>query len=100
MDLLHITKPEDLVTSYNETRAGFIAIALEKNRRAAPYIEEARVLQYRMSAIESPEELLDTHDIRNGLIAAAGYPFQNAALPLHLNSFGGESLRTKSLPTR
>jgi hypothetical protein len=39
MDLLHITKPEDLVTSYNETRAGFIAIALEKNRRATPYVE-------------------------------------------------------------
>ncbi|MDR2601325.1 MAG: type II restriction endonuclease [Spirochaetaceae bacterium] len=38
MDLLHIAKPGDLVTSYNETRAGFIAIALEKNRRAAPYI--------------------------------------------------------------
>jgi hypothetical protein len=38
MNLIHITKPEDLVTSYNETRAGFIAIALEKNRRATPYV--------------------------------------------------------------
>jgi type II restriction enzyme len=72
MDLLHITKPEDLVTSYNETRAGFISIALEKNRRATPYVEEARVLLYRISAIESPEKLLDAPDIRNGLIAAAG----------------------------
>jgi type II restriction enzyme len=72
MGLLHITKPEDLVTSYNETRAGFIAIALEKNRRAAPYIEEARVLQHRIGAIESPGELLNAPDIKNGLIAAAG----------------------------
>jgi type II restriction enzyme len=72
MDLIHITKPEDLVTSYNETRAGFITIALEKNRRAAPYIEEARALQHRITSIESPEKLLDVPDIRNGLIAAAG----------------------------
>lgn len=72
MDLLHITKPEDLITSYNETRAGFIAIALEKNRRATPYVEEARVLQHRIIKIESPDKLLDVLDIRNGLIAAAG----------------------------
>jgi type II restriction enzyme len=72
MGLYHITKPEDLVTSYNETRAGFIAIALEKNRRAAPYIEEARVLQHRIKKIESPEKLIDMPDIRSGLIAAAG----------------------------
>jgi hypothetical protein len=72
MDLLHITKPEDLVTTYNETRAGFIAIALEKNRRATPYVEEARVLQHRIKKISLPDKLLDVLDIRNGLIAAAG----------------------------
>jgi hypothetical protein len=72
MDWFHITKAEDLVTSYNETRAGFIAIALEKSRRATPYIEEARVLQHRIKKIDSPEKLLDIPDIRNGLIGAAG----------------------------
>ena len=72
MNSFHITKPEDLVTSYNETRAGFIVIALEKNRRATPYIEEARVLQHRIKNIDSPGKLLDIPDIRNGLIAAAG----------------------------
>lgn len=40
----HLSKSSDLVTTYNETRAGFIAIALEKNRRATPYVEEARTL--------------------------------------------------------
>jgi hypothetical protein len=54
----HIKKPEDLVTSYDETRAGFIAIALEKNRRATPYIAEAQVLQHRTKNISSPEKLL------------------------------------------
>jgi hypothetical protein len=72
MDLLHITKPEDLVTSYNDTRAGFIAIALEKNRRATPYVEEARILQHRIEKIKSSDNLFDVPDIRNGLIAAAG----------------------------
>jgi hypothetical protein len=68
----HIKKPEDLVTSYDETRAGFIAIALEKNRRATPYIEEARTLQHRIKNVSSPEKILEVQDIRNGLIAASG----------------------------
>jgi len=68
----HIVKPEDLVTSYNETRAGFITLALEKNRKAAPYIEEARVLQHRIKNIHSPDTLLSVADIRNGLIASSG----------------------------
>lgn len=68
----HISKSEDLVTSYNETRAGFVSIALEKNRRATPFIEEARVLQYRIKNISSPEKLLEATDIKNGLIAASG----------------------------
>ncbi|MDR2733200.1 MAG: type II restriction endonuclease [Spirochaetota bacterium] len=68
----HITKPEDLVTSYTETRAGFVAIALEKNRRAAPFIEEARILQHRIKNISTPDILLGLPDVRNSLIAASG----------------------------
>ena len=68
----HITKPEDLLTSYTETRAGFIAIALEKNRRATPFIEEARTLQHRIKNVSTPDILLEMPDIRNGLIAASG----------------------------
>lgn len=68
----HIHKYGDLITSYNETRAGFISIALEKNRRANPYIEEARVLQNKIKGINTPAELLQIADIRNGLISASG----------------------------
>ncbi|GHV55817.1 hypothetical protein AGMMS49579_19500 [Spirochaetia bacterium] len=68
----HIAAADDLVTSYNETRAGFIAIALEKNRQATPFIAEARVLQNRAKKAKSPADLLQIPDIRNGLIAAAG----------------------------
>ena len=67
-----IKKPDDLITSYIETRAGFIAIALEKNRRATPFIEEARILQHRIKNVVEPVKLLDMKDIRNGLIAASG----------------------------
>jgi hypothetical protein len=83
--LTHITKPEDLVTSYAETRAGFIAIALEKNRRATPFIEEARVLQRRIKNISIPEMLLEIPDIRNGLIAASGISDKAAS---HLGNDG------------
>ncbi len=68
----HIAAADDLVTSYNETRAGFIAIALEKNRQATPFIAEARVLQNRAKKAKSPNDLLQIPDIRNALIAAAG----------------------------
>ena len=81
----HIKKPEDLVTSYDETRAGFIAIALEKNRRATPYIEEARTLKHRIKNVSSPEKLLEVQDIRNGLIAASGISDKAA---LHLGEEG------------
>jgi len=68
----HITRSEDLVTTYEETRAGFIEMALEKNRRATPFVAEARALQHSIRDIEQPEDLLDMPAIRNGLIAASG----------------------------
>jgi type II restriction enzyme len=81
----HIKKPEDLVTSYTETRSGFISIALEKNRRATPFIEEARVLQYRIKKIAIPEELIKMPDVKNGLIAASGISDKAA---IHLGEDG------------
>jgi hypothetical protein len=68
----HIGKAKDLVTTYSETRAGFISIALEKNRQATPYVEEARILQGRIKCAKAPKDLLTIPNIRNGLIAAAG----------------------------
>jgi type II restriction enzyme len=68
----HIAGFEDLKTTYEETRAGFIEIALEKNRQAVPFIEEARILQNRIKNIDRAEALLDIRDIRDGLVSAAG----------------------------
>ena len=65
-------KVDDLLTSKEETRAGFIAMALEKNLMATPYIEEARALRVLASKVESPRKLLNSPDLRTGLLAASG----------------------------
>jgi hypothetical protein len=68
----HINGYEDLKTTYNEIRAGFISIALEKNKRATPYVEEAKVLRNRIKNVPNPNGLIGIQNIRNGLITAAG----------------------------
>jgi hypothetical protein len=67
-----ITKAEDLVTSREETRAGFIAMALEKNYIAVPYVEEAKTLKSLASKVRKPKELLNIDDLRVGLLTASG----------------------------
>lgn len=68
----HIHKSDDLVTTYEATRAGFVALALEKNRRATPYVAEARALQEAATQARSPAELLEIKGIEMGLLTAAG----------------------------
>ena len=53
----HLASSDDLVTTYEAIRAGFVALALEKNRRATPYIAEARALQVAASSAKTPAEL-------------------------------------------
>lgn len=67
-----ITKAEDLVTSREETRAGFIAMALEKNYIAVPYVEEAKALKSLATRVKKPMELLEIEDLRVGLLTASG----------------------------
>lgn len=70
-----ITKPltvDDLLTSREETRAGFIAMALEKNLIGSPYVAEARALHVLASNVGNPRNLLDSRDLRKGLLAASG----------------------------
>ncbi len=54
----HLHGSDDLVTTYEATRAGFAALALEKNRRAMPYVAEARALQEAVSRASKPADLL------------------------------------------
>lgn len=68
----HIKKPDDLVTSREQTRAGFIALALEKNYLAVPYVEEAKALKVLARKSKSPQGLLDNKDLYPSLLSASG----------------------------
>ena len=67
-----IRSASDLITPHDKTRAGFVAMALEKNNMATPYVEEARVLKNLASRAGNPWKLLDIDDIQAGLLAASG----------------------------
>lgn len=68
----HLRSSDDLVTSYEATRAGFVALAFEKNRRSTPYVAEARALQEAASQARTPADLLTIKGIEAGLFTAAG----------------------------
>ena len=63
---------EDLITTREQTRAGFVEAALEKNRKAQPYIEEAKTLKSYASKAKNPMDLLEMYEIRKGLLTASG----------------------------
>src|SRR6266700_83507 len=63
---------DDLLTSKEETRSGFIAMALEKNLMASQYVDEARALKALAGRVRNPRELLSLNDLRSGLLAASG----------------------------
>lgn len=69
---LHLRSADDLVTGYEATRAGFIELALEKNRRATPFIEQARALKVAASDVTRPSELAGIEGIQLALLTAAG----------------------------
>jgi len=68
----HITQWNDLVTTYEATRAGFISIAFEKNIKATPFIEEAKSLKVIAQKAKKPKDLLSLTDIYPSLLTASG----------------------------
>ncbi|PTK23669.1 restriction endonuclease [Staphylococcus saprophyticus] len=68
----HLSSLDDLKTTYEEYRAGFIAFALEKNNRSTPYIERARALKVAASVAKTPKDLLNISDIQDALLYASG----------------------------
>lgn len=67
-----IKKPADLITTHEQTRSGFIAAALEKNRKADKYILKAKHIREDAKKAETPDELLQIDSIQGGLLTAAG----------------------------
>ena len=68
----HLSGFKDLITPYEETRASFVSLALEKNRQATPFVEEAKVLKSYASKAKSPLDLLNMEDIKPAILAASG----------------------------
>lgn len=68
----YIRSSDDLVTTYEATRAGFVTLALEKNRRATPYVAEARALQAAVAEAVSPTDLRSIEGIEMAMLTAAG----------------------------
>ena len=68
----HIKKSNDLVTTYEATRAGFVALALEKNRKATPFVSEAKALKAEALTVSEPKELLSLKTIQSSILTAAG----------------------------
>lgn len=70
--LAQLRSANDLVTTYEATRAGFVSLALEKNRRATPFVAEARALQVAAMQVHRPSDLFNVQGIEAGLLTAAG----------------------------
>jgi len=68
----HLKSAKNLETSYEAVRAGFAALVLEKNRRAVPFVAQARALKAAASKAKSPADLLKIPDIQPALLTAAG----------------------------
>lgn len=68
----HLDSYESLITPYEETRAGFISLALEKNRKATPFVEEAKALKAFAIKAKTPKDLLNISKIQSSLLTAAG----------------------------
>jgi len=70
--LKHLSGSSDLLTTYEEVRAGFVALAIEKNRRATPFVEQARSLKAAASQAKTPADLLNIENIQPALLTASG----------------------------
>lgn len=70
--LNHLSSSDDLLTTYEATRTGFVNLALEKNRRATPFVNEAITLKESASKAKKASDLLKIKGIEAGLLAASG----------------------------
>ena len=69
----HLSSYKSLITPYEEIRAGFISLALEKNKEATPFVEEAKALKVIASKATKPKELIEIKEIQQSLL----YSFWN-----------------------
>ena len=62
----------DLVTTHEQTRAGFLAIALEKNIVGDPFVKQALAFKTMTANTHGPDDFLHMTQIRPFMLTAAG----------------------------
>lgn len=70
--LPHLKNAKGLLTPYENTRAGFVQMALEKSQRASTIVTEARTLAEKAKLVKAPRDLMGISGIRGALLTAAG----------------------------
>jgi hypothetical protein len=68
----HLDSSDALITPYEAIRAGFVALALERNRKATPFVAEVRALKVSASKAKKPQDLVKMDSIKASLLTAAG----------------------------
>lgn len=68
----YITCAKDLVTTHEQTRAGFLRIALEKNIFSDPYVKQALTFKAMVAHTTKPSDFLSMNEVRPFLLTAAG----------------------------
>ncbi len=68
-----LSERADLITPHEEIRYGFVSLALERNRQATPFVEQARALKVYALQANTPTDLLRIDEIRPALLTAAGF---------------------------
>lgn len=85
----HLSSKTDLITSHAETRSGFLLLALEKNRQATPFIDQARALKSIASELSKSSDLLTLPKIQTTLVTASGISDKAAK---HINAITKEQV--------
>ena len=68
----HINGADALVTTKAEVRAGFVKMALLKNKSAIPFVAEGRALRAAAQEAKKASDLLSIKSIRPALLTASG----------------------------
>lgn len=68
----HLKSSKSLETTYEAVRAGFVSLALERNRRATPFVAQARDLKAAAMRAKRPTDQMAISQIQAALLTAAG----------------------------
>ncbi|MEK7777026.1 MAG: AvaI/BsoBI family type II restriction endonuclease, partial [Chloroflexota bacterium] len=82
-----IHSAQDLLTSHEATRNGFLEQAFRKAQAANPYIAQAHKLRYELQQSAEPRNVVNNPRIQYELVAAAGFSDKAA------NYFSTQELR-------